>query len=331
MTQAGIILGTAAYMSPEQAKGRPVDRRTDIFAFGCVLYEMLTGKRAFEGEDVSDTLAAVLRAEPDWTALREEVPQGLRALLERCLAKDRAKRVAEISIVKFLLTEPAFIAGGADVPGVSSTAEPSRSRLTTSLLIAAALLLTAAVGGALVWRIRPSQPPPAVVRFSIVLPPGLTFSNQRAGNVGISPDGTQLVYAAEDAANSRRLYSQSLSDFDAKAIPGSEVKIVQISSPTFSPDAQWIAFSGDQTIKRIARNGGMPLSITISEDKHRLEPARVSVWAGRWGHFSSLSRWKRAGKDRDPSGRKRIRAAATARRRCRSVHTYERWRRRAVR
>jgi len=100
------------------------------------------------------------------------------------------------------------------------------------------------------------------VRFSIVLPPGLTFSNPRAGNVGISPDGTQLVYAAVDAANSRRLYSQSLSDFEAKAIPGSEAKIVQISSPTFSPDGQWIAFSGDQTLKRIARNGGMPLSIT---------------------------------------------------------------------
>jgi eukaryotic-like serine/threonine-protein kinase len=152
-TQHGVILGTAAYMSPEQARGKAVDNRTDIWAFGCVLYEMLTGKRAFEGEDVSDTLAAVLRAEPDWTALREEVSQGLRALLERCLAKDRAKRVDEISIVKFLLTEPAFIAGGADVPRVSSTAEPSRSCLTTSLLIAAALL-TAGVGGAVVWRMR---------------------------------------------------------------------------------------------------------------------------------------------------------------------------------
>jgi serine/threonine-protein kinase len=100
------------------------------------------------------------------------------------------------------------------------------------------------------------------MRFSIRLPEGLTFSNPRAGNIGISADGTELVFAAVDAANSRRLYSQSLSDFDAKAIPGSEVKIVQISSPIFSPDGQWIAFSGDQTIKRIARNGGMPLAIT---------------------------------------------------------------------
>jgi len=96
----GMILGTAAYMSPEQAKGRSVDRRTDIFAFGCVLYEMLTGKRAFEGEDVSDTLAAVLRAEPDWSSLPEDVPPGLRTLIQRCLAKDRAKRISEISSLK---------------------------------------------------------------------------------------------------------------------------------------------------------------------------------------------------------------------------------------
>src|SRR5215510_8719250 len=109
MTQAGIILGTAAYMSPEQAKGKPVDRRADIFAFGCVLYEMLTGKRAFEGEDVSDTLAAVLRAEPDWSALPEDVPPGLRALIQRCVAKDRTKRVAEISAAKLVLSEPDFI------------------------------------------------------------------------------------------------------------------------------------------------------------------------------------------------------------------------------
>src|SRR5262249_2134678 len=93
----GMILGTAAYMSPEQAKGKPVDRRTDIFAFGCVLYEMLTGKRAFEGDDVSDTLAAVLRAEPDWSLLPADVPPGLRTVIQRCLEKDRAKRVADIS------------------------------------------------------------------------------------------------------------------------------------------------------------------------------------------------------------------------------------------
>src|SRR3981081_2555885 len=93
-TQAGVILGTAAYMSPEQAKGRAADKRSDVWAFGCVLYEMLTGRRAFEGDDVSDTLAAVLRGEPDWNALPANVPSAVRTLVQRCLVKDRRQRVA---------------------------------------------------------------------------------------------------------------------------------------------------------------------------------------------------------------------------------------------
>src|SRR5262245_57672031 len=136
----GMILGTAAYMSPEQAKGRPVDRRTDIFAFGCVLYEMLTGKRAFEGEDIGDTLAAVLRAEPDWSVLPEDVSPALRTLLQRCLAKDRANRIAEISFAKLLLSEPGFV-GSASPPAISSRAAQRQLRLRTPLWIATAVLL----------------------------------------------------------------------------------------------------------------------------------------------------------------------------------------------
>src|SRR3989454_8544839 len=101
MTGVGVILGTAAYMAPEQAKGRAADRRSDIWAFGCVLYEMLTGTRAFEGEDVSDTLAAVLRGEPDWNALPQDVPPAIRTLVQRCLVKDRAQRIADISTALF--------------------------------------------------------------------------------------------------------------------------------------------------------------------------------------------------------------------------------------
>src|SRR5580765_7063717 len=106
MTGVGMILGTAAYMSPEQAKGRVADKRSDVWAFGCVLYEMLTGQRTFDGEDVSDTLAAVLRAEPDWTALPEDVPLAIRTLLQRCLVKDRAHRITDVAVAKFLLNEP---------------------------------------------------------------------------------------------------------------------------------------------------------------------------------------------------------------------------------
>src|SRR5687768_2314218 len=98
MTQAGLILGTAAYMSPEQAKGRVVDKRTDVWAFGCVLYEMLTGRRAFDGEDVTDTIAAVVRGEPDWSALPQDTPSQIRLLLKRCLDKDRRTRIADISV-----------------------------------------------------------------------------------------------------------------------------------------------------------------------------------------------------------------------------------------
>jgi serine/threonine-protein kinase len=106
MTARGVILGTAAYMSPEQARGKPVDKRSDIWAFGCVLYEMLTGKRAFEGEDVSDTLAAILRGEPDWSALPKALPPPVDAVLRSCLEKDRKKRLPDISLARFVLDNP---------------------------------------------------------------------------------------------------------------------------------------------------------------------------------------------------------------------------------
>ena len=106
-TAIGMILGTAAYMSPEQARGKPVDRRTDVWAFGCVLYEMLTGTRAFAGEDITDTLAAIVRDEPDWTRLPADLPPAVRVLLQRCLVKDRAERLSDISVVRFLMSDAA--------------------------------------------------------------------------------------------------------------------------------------------------------------------------------------------------------------------------------
>ena len=109
MTQAGMILGTAAYMSPEQAKGRGVDKRSDVWALGCVLYELLTGKRAFDGEDISETLASILRSEPDWNALPKELPPAVLALLRRMLEKDRRLRVADVAAVTFVLSEPPLV------------------------------------------------------------------------------------------------------------------------------------------------------------------------------------------------------------------------------
>src|SRR5580765_4943300 len=152
-TQAGIILGTAAYMSPEQAKGRPVDKRSDVWAFGCLLFEMLTGKKAFEGEDVSDTLAAILRGEPDWSALPADVPPALRTLIKRCLERDRRSRIPDLSVVRFLMADNAntdlLSASGLYVkPAVVEA--PTRQRALVPWLVAA-MLAVGLAGVVVVW------------------------------------------------------------------------------------------------------------------------------------------------------------------------------------
>jgi eukaryotic-like serine/threonine-protein kinase len=152
MTQAGMILGTAAYMSPEQAKGRAADKRSDVWAFGCVLYEMLTAKRAFEGEDVSDTLAAVLRGEPEWNRLPQDLPHLIAVLIRRCLERDRRRRIADISTALFLLEQPDRIASTAAVGAHPPAVTRHRWRLAVAAL---ALILAAGALGALVaWQLR---------------------------------------------------------------------------------------------------------------------------------------------------------------------------------
>src|SRR5215467_6722612 len=149
MTGVGMILGTAAYMSPEQAKGRPADKRSDIWAFGCVLYEMLTGKRAFDGDDVSDTLAAVLRGEPDWSALPRDTPTPLRTLLRRSLQKDRTRRLPDIGVARLEIDEAGSdgSAGAAAAP----TIEPTSMRARRSLTLTAVTVAAAAVSALVVW------------------------------------------------------------------------------------------------------------------------------------------------------------------------------------
>jgi serine/threonine protein kinase len=171
MTQAGMILGTAAYMSPEQAKGRPADKRSGVWAFGCVLYEMLTGRRAFEGEDVSDTLAAVLRAEPDWNALPANVPGAIRTLVQRCLTKDRRQRIADLSVAEFVLTDPATVAARPGAPTLGPAA-PHRPRWKSAIPMAVGVLVTATLVWAAAWSLRPSSPAPPVTRFSFTLADG---------------------------------------------------------------------------------------------------------------------------------------------------------------
>ncbi len=252
MTGVGMILGTAAYMSPEQAKGREADKRCDVWAFGCVVYEMLTAKRVFEGEDITDTIASIMRGEPDWSALPADTPANLRLLLESCLTKDRKQRAADIAVVQFLL------GGRAIAPSVPAA---SHIALRThvwrrALPIAIGVLLTAALTSAAWWRGR-SEPAPAIVtRFSLTLPEGQDFTNTGRQVVAISPDGTQIAYVAN-----QRLYLRAMSDPAARSIAGDDKDA--IINPVFSPDGQSIAFfsAGDRTLKRIARTGGTGVRI----------------------------------------------------------------------
>ena len=249
MTQAGMILGTVAYMSPEQAKGKPADKRGDIWAFGCVLYEMLTGRRAFDAEDVSETLAAVLMNEPDWTALPTTTPATVTMVLRRCLQKDRKRRARDIGDVSLTL-EGAFETTVSQMP--VSVAKPAwrRALSLASFVLLAVVLLTAGA-----WELSRATPPLLVARFSIALPEGKSLSQTTRQNLGISPDGTQIVYASDG-----RLFSRALGDFEARALAGTGT-VLNISNPAFSADGRSVVFFSDRTLKRVGLEGGAPVEL----------------------------------------------------------------------
>jgi serine/threonine protein kinase len=204
MTQIGVILGTAAYMSPEQAKGRPADKRSDIWAFGCVLYEMLTGKRPFEGEDVSDTLAAVLRGQPDWNVLPSETPSVVRTVLRRCLEKRISERIRDIGDVQLALAG-AFDSSVTAPAAVTAAPVPNaRWRVIPTALVSACL--AGLVAAAATWALKPT-PSRVVVRSRFVLPERLQFLNGARQWVDVSPDGRHVIYTANGAYLSARFPS----------------------------------------------------------------------------------------------------------------------------
>jgi eukaryotic-like serine/threonine-protein kinase len=260
-TYAGMILGTAAYMSPEQARGRAVDKRTDVWAFGCVLFEMLTGKRAFEGEDVTDTIAAVVRGDPDWSALPANLPPNIRAVLSGCLQKDRKQRFSDISVPLFLMG-----AGAGVVPAAPAPVAARRALLRRALPAAVAAILAALVTGVVAWSLRPVPAAPVVARFPITLGDGQAFSNTGRHAVAISPDGRRIVYNAN-----LRLWVRQLSELEARPIPGAEGLggALGVTNPVFSPDGLSVAYfvvlaPGPQqqgALKRIAVSGGVPVTI----------------------------------------------------------------------
>ena len=188
MTGVGMILGTAAYMSPEQAKGRPVDRRADVWAFGAVLFEMLTAQRAFAGDDVSDTLANVLKMDPAWERLPADLPPRVRQVLRACLQKNAKQRLGDMQDVRLAL-DGAFETAATQAVAHAGPVTPPWRR---ALPVAAAVVLTAAVVGGVAWGLRPAPAPPApVAQFSIAVPEG----GVTAG-IAMSPDGTRMAFGA---------------------------------------------------------------------------------------------------------------------------------------
>ena len=250
-TQMGMVIGTAAYMSPEQAKGKPVDKRADVWGFGCVLFEMVTGRKPFIADDVSDTLALVLKFEPDWDALPPDTPARLRQLVQTCLQKDPKQRVHDVADVR-LAMEGAFETTGS---------APSESVLAPMLRIwqrpvgfAVGVLVALAVGGVATWSLsRPAPPPPGLVtRFAIPLGTGESSVFRGLPIVAISPDGTHVVYAADGS-----LWLRPVDQLQAVHVPGTEGG----GGPLFSADGQSIGFWADGQLKKVAVNGGAPLTI----------------------------------------------------------------------
>jgi eukaryotic-like serine/threonine-protein kinase len=252
-TQAGVILGTAAYMSPEQARGKPVDKRTDIFSFGCVLYECLAGKQAFSGETVSDTLSAILRAEPDWSALPAETPPRVRDLLERCLRKDPERRLHDIADARIEIEEArASPAASLAVPASEVWRKPGR----LAWGIGGAVLATAIMAALFLLRPAASKPDPTVVRAVLPISPAEGFALYRRA-VAISPDGETVVFTGIHQ-RAPALFRRALGGRSAELIRGTE----RGHSPFFSPDGQWIGFFTRDELKKVPLSGGTAVSLS---------------------------------------------------------------------
>jgi serine/threonine protein kinase/Tol biopolymer transport system component len=250
-TQVGVILGTAAYMSPEQAKGKPVDRRADIWAFGCVLYELLTGRMAFAGEGISETLAAVIKDAPDFSALPESTPIAIRRLLRRCLEKDPRRRLQAIGDARIVLEEPTEEAAALAAP----VALPPPRRATLPWALAGAFALLFAAASPLIWiHWREAPPSRPMVRFNIAPPDKGRFGSW----MSLSPDGRQLAFLGVGAEGSTRLFVRSLDNLETRPIFESDSVF---SYFCWSPDSRFLLFQVAGTLKKIDVSGGPAQSL----------------------------------------------------------------------
>jgi Tol biopolymer transport system component len=275
-TQAGMILGTAAYMAPEQAKGKPADRRSDIWSFGVVVYELLVGRRPFEGESTVDILGAVINKEPDWS----HVPQRAAKLLHSCLQKDRRTRLAAIGDARLLLEESIAV----EQPAVSQ----GKSTRVAWPAIAAVLLLGAGVSTYQWWRAtRPIERP--IARFNVDLGPDAVRAPR--ATVSLSPDGTRIVFVGRAPDGTRQLYTRRLDQPTATALTGTTFGL-SLAGPFFSPQGDWIGFITGNAIRKVSPQGGSVVQVAELDS---------SVTGASWGDDGSIIIGSQAGLFRVPS------------------------------
>jgi Tol biopolymer transport system component len=273
-TMQGVLLGTAAYMSPEQARGKAVDKRTDIWAFGCVLYELLTGRQAFEGEDITEILAAVVKTEPDWQAVPSAVPSKIRDLLRRCLQKDKTLRMQAAGDIRIEIVE----ALAAPPTTVATTGAPAtrgwRERMAWPVVAAVLALIAVASTVGFVLRAPKPREPIQAVRLSAEIGADASLFTGGGSNAVLSPDGTRLALVATGSDQKRRIYVRSLDQLQATALSGTE----NARGPFFSPDGQWIGFFADGKLTKISTQGGAAVTLCDAVDDR----------GGSWGEDGTI-------------------------------------------
>ena len=262
-TRPGVVLGTAAYMSPEQARGKPLDKRTDIWSLGCILFEALTGIRLFGGETTSDAIGAILHKEPDWSLLPAGTPPTVHLLLRRCLAKDRQRRIRDAGDarvdIEMAIADPTssvLLLAGAAVAG--SMRRKGRRVLIPSAILCSTLLVGLALGwgACLGWK---SAVPAPVLRFQVDAPAPFELSaghGEKLNHFALSPGGTLLAFIAEHDGTSR-LFLRDFAEREARALPGTESG----EAPFFSPDGRWVGFFASGKLMKVPVGGGPPLTI----------------------------------------------------------------------
>jgi serine/threonine protein kinase/Tol biopolymer transport system component len=277
MTSVGVILGTVAYMSPEQARGKTVDKRADIWAFGAVLYQMLSGRSAFAGETVSDTIVAILEREPDWNALPDATPSAVRRLLQRCLEKDPRRRLHDVADVRIEIEDALATPSSGESAGsglARGVIGPGSSRASPRTLAWAAATFAMAVAIIAVAALALRRPVADLrsLRLSIVPPAGTTFTAQDISatpNFAMSPDGSRLAFVASAPGARPQLWVQQLETAAAQALPGTD----DAAGPFWAPDSRRLAFYARGKLKKVSLGGAIPQDLT---------DAAIDVASGAW-------------------------------------------------